>query len=90
MTIRHWIHIGEVLIKILILSMMNGFWVMLLPVIGSCSIFTMTIAIGGHDLGIVTVTLELRDHQPWPELWETHRDALVAAIKYAKGQKKHP
>lgn len=38
----------------------------------------------GKDRGITMLTLELRDYQPWPELWETHRDALVAAIKYVK------
>jgi len=41
----------------------------------------------GKDRGITTVTLELRDFQPWPELWLTHRDALLAAIEYVKPPK---
>jgi hypothetical protein len=36
------------------------------------------------DQGIATITLELRDFQPEPELWQTHRDALLAAIEYVK------
>jgi protein MpaA len=36
------------------------------------------------DRDIPTITLELRDFQPWPELWSTHRDALVAVIKHAE------
>jgi hypothetical protein len=41
----------------------------------------------GKDRNIPTVTLELRDFRPWPELWSTHRDALVAVIKYAEESK---
>ncbi len=36
----------------------------------------------GKDRDILTITLELRDFQPWPELWEKHRDALIAVIEY--------
>jgi len=37
----------------------------------------------GKDKGIPTLTLELRDFQSWPELWEKHRDALAAVIGYS-------
>jgi len=38
----------------------------------------------GKDKRITTITLELRDFQPWPELWERHRDALAAVIEYTE------
>lgn len=37
----------------------------------------------GKERNIPILTLELRDFQHWPDLWERHRDALAAVIAYA-------
>lgn len=38
----------------------------------------------GKEQQIPTITLELQDNRPWPELWNTHKEALIEAVCFSK------